>query len=191
VIPGKEIPQDSAGAYSAGLVVAHRRDQALVIVDMGGGYGGPIYEKLVEVPMEVNRYKGAEASTRRSRDGRMAFTNKRSAALWLFREALDPGQPGGSPIALPPDPEVLADLTAPTFEVTARGIKAETKEDVCERLGRSTDKGDAVMMAWFEGPRLLTNAMDWMDLQQTPHGLRKAPQVITNGRTPLSVRRRA
>jgi hypothetical protein len=70
-----------------------------------------------------------------------------------FREALDPGQPGGSPIALPPDPKLVADLTAPTFEVTPNGIKAEPKEKVCERLGRSTDRGDAVVMAWFEGPR--------------------------------------
>jgi hypothetical protein len=189
-VAGKDIPIDRAGAHCAGVVVSHRRDNALVVVDMGGGYGGPMYEHLTGNQVEVNRYKGAEASTRRSRDGKLRYTNKRTAALWGFREALDPGQPGGSPIMLPPDAKLVADLTAPTFEVTPNGLKAETKDKVCDRLGRSTDRGDAVVMAWYEGPRALTNAMDWMSLQQTPHGLRKAIQVIPHGRAPLSAQRR-
>jgi hypothetical protein len=164
-VAGKDIPMERAGAYCAGIMVSHRRDGALVVLDMGGGYGGPTYEQLRANQVEVNRgtYKGAEASTRRSRDGKLKFTNKRTAALWAFREALDPGQPGGSPIALPPNPKLMADLTAPTFEVTPRGIKAEPKDKVCERLGRSTNDGDAVVMSWFEGPRMLTDALDWMD----------------------------
>ena len=140
---------------------------------------------------QVKGYRGAEGTARRSRDGNIRFRNKRSAALWLFREALDPGQPGGSPIALPPDPKLVADLTAPTFKPTPNGIEVESKEDVCKRLGRSTDKGDAVMMAWFEGPRHLTHAAEWMGLKEAPRGLKKAPQVISTGRQPLSARRRA
>ena len=189
-VPGKDIPVDRAGSHCAGVVVSYRRDKAMVVLDMGGGYGGPIYEHLVANEVEVYRYKGAEGSTRRSRDGGLKFTNKRTAVLWAFREALDPGQPGGSPIALPPDPRIVADLTAPTFKVTPHGIRAESKEDVCKRLGRSTDRGDAVMMAWFGGPRHLTHAMDWMDLKNTPKGLRKMPQVLSSGRQPLSLRRR-
>lgn len=188
-IPGKEIPINRAGSYCAGVVVSHRRDLALVVLDMGGGYGGPMYEHLKTNHVEVNRYKGAESTSRRSRDGKLKFTNKRSAALWTFREALDPGQPGGSPIALPPDARLVADLTAPTFKVTPNGIQAEAKDVVCKRLGRSTDRGDAVMMGWFEGPRHLTDAMAWMDLKQTPHGLQKPPQVVTGGRPPLSAKR--
>jgi hypothetical protein len=190
-VPGKEIPMDRAGAYCAGVVISHRRDKAMVVVDMGGGYGGPMYEHLAGNEVDVKAYKGAEGSTRRSVDGKLHFTNKRSAALWAFREALDPGQPGGSPIALPPDPKLVADLTAPTFEVTPNGIKAESKEKVCERLGRSTDRGDAAVMAWFEGPRALTNAMDWMDMKQTRQGFKRNPQVLTSGRVPLSAKGRS
>ena len=162
-IEGKEIPEKRAGSHCAGIVVSHRMHNALVVLDMGGGYGGPIYEHLCANDIEVSVFKGAEGSTRRSADKKLKFTNKRTAALWGMREALDPGQPGGSPIALPPDPGLLADLTAPTFEVTPNGIKAEPKEKVCERLGRSTDRGDAVCMAWFEGPRILTHKLDWID----------------------------
>ena len=193
-VPGKEIPIDRAGAYCAGMVVATRKDRAMVVIDMGGGYGGPMYEHLVsnepdDMERRIIRYKGAEGTPRRSRDGGLKFVNKRSAAIWLFREALDPGQPGGSPIALPPDPKLVADLTAPTFKPVPNGIEVESKEKVCERLGRSTDRGDAVIMAWFEGPRWSTHAMDWMDMAPGKHGLEKVPQVVNSGRAPLTARR--
>lgn len=161
-VQGKDIPMDRAGAYSAGIVISHRRNNALIIVDMGGGYGGPMYEHLKVNQVETVPYRGAEACVRRSREGKMKFVNKRTAAYWLFREALDPGQPGGSPIALPDDSKLVADLTAPTFSITPNGIKLESKEDVCERLGRSTDHGDATVMAWFEGPSYQTDGGVWL-----------------------------
>lgn len=186
--PGKDIDVERSGSQCAGIVVSQRRDGALVTVDMGGGYGGPMYEHLYDNEVEVKAYKGAEATVRRSSDGKLKFVNTRTAALWLFREALDPGQPGGSPIALPPDQKLLADLTAPTFKPTPQGIKAESKEDVCERLGRSTDDGDAVVMCWFNGPRHSTHALDWIE-----RGLKRKesrnPQVVLGGRAPLSARR--
>ena len=162
-IPGKEIPMERAGSYGAGMILVHRRDSALIVLDMGGGYGGAIYEHLCSNEIEVSAFKGAEASTRRTADKKLKFTNKRTAALWAMREALDPAQPGGSPISLPKDPILMADLTAATFEVTPNGIKAEPKDKVKERLGRSTDRGDAVCMAWHEGPKAITHTLDWLE----------------------------
>ena len=177
-IPGKEIPIERAGAHCAGIVVSHRRDNALVVLDMGGGYGGPMYEHMRANDIEVRVFKGAEASTRRSSDKKLKFTNKRGAALWAMRDALDPSQPGGSPIALPPDPSLMADLTAPTFDVIPNGIRAESKEKVCERLGRSTDRGDAVCMAWFEGPRHTTDVLNWLDRIPTGGKRGMTPKVV-------------
>lgn len=187
----ENIPMDRSGAYCSGIVVGYRRDRALVVVDLGGGYGGPTYEHLKANDVPVNGFRGAEATRRRSVDGNLHFTNKRGAALWLFREALDPGQPGGSPIALPDDPVLVADLTAPTFEPTPNGIKVESKEKVCERLGRSTDRGDAVVMAWFEGPKETTAALEWAEQAQVAQFRRgvRVPQVVGSGRQPLTARR--
>lgn len=168
VIPGKEIPIDRIGPYCAGLVVSYRRNDSLVIIDMGGGYGGSMHDHLTGNEVEVQRYKGAEGTTRRSRDGKLKFTNTRSAAYWQFREALDPAQEGGSPICLPDDPTLVADLTAPTFEPTPNGIRVEAKEKVVERLGRSTDNGDAVVMSWWAGPKAMTHYHEWRaDQRQT------------------------
>ncbi len=198
--PGAQIPKEKPGAHAAAFVVANRRDGALVIVDMGGGFGGPMYEHLTENDVECIAYKGAEGTTRRTADKKLGFTNVRSAAYWAFREALDPGQPGGSPIALPPDPRLVAGLCAPTFEVTPRGIQVEAKskresgkKGVVERLGFSPDEADAVIMAWWAGPKEITDAMAWAD-QRELRAMRKPmgrlPRAVMGGRTPLTGRGR-
>jgi hypothetical protein len=63
---------------------------------------------------------------------------------------------------------LLADLTAPTFEITPRGIQVESKEDVCERLGRSTDEGDATVMANWGGARMATHYQQWQKRSAAP-----------------------
>ena len=201
-VRGKDIPMDRSGAYCGGIVFGYRRGgNAIVVVDLGGGYGGPTFEHLKANSVETVGFRGAEKTRKRSRDGKMQFPNKRSAAYWLFREALDPGQSGGSPIALPPDDHVLlADLTAPTFIPTPHGIQVEPKgipegdawqgsKGVAARLGRSTDRGDAVVMAWFEGGRGETASLDWMSGNEWRRGLKRQPVVISSGRQPLSARR--
>lgn len=173
--PGHETP---LGSDVAGMIVSNRRDNALVVLDMGGGYGGSTYEHLVENNIPVLPYKGAAAVESRTKDRQLKFVNKRTEAYWRFREALDPSQEGGSTIALPPDPKLTADLTAPTFTVTPKGIKLETKEDVCERLGRSTDRGDAVVMAWTGGPKYMTDGGEWIAKRET---------LLKGGHTPRVV----
>jgi hypothetical protein len=173
-VPGKEIPVDRIGSYCAGIIVSYREDKAMVVIDMGGGYGSSTYEHCNANDIESFAYKGAERTDRRSADKRLRFVNVRSAAHWMFREALDPDQPGGSPIALPDDPELVADLTTPTFEATPNGIKIEEKEKVTERLGRSTDSGDAVIMSWWAGPKEINSALDWATRAEE-QGLHRGP----------------
>lgn len=167
-VPGKEI---KLGSQIAGHVIANRRDNADIVLDMGGGYGGGCYQTLVENKIEVQVYKGANRATKRTRDGKLGFYNKRAETYWLFREALDPDQVGGSPIALPEDPELLGDLTAATYEVSPRGIQILDKEEVCKQLGRSPDKGDAVVMAWASGARgHITHSSEWRAEQRINRG---------------------
>ena len=100
------------------------------------------------------------------------FFETRSQVIWQFREALDPNQDGGSPIALPNDQALMADLTAPTFEVGSRGIKVETKEEIVRRLGRSPDRGDAAVMAWLGSNHRLRE-------EHFNSSRRQKPEVIT------------
>jgi len=160
VKPGKDTPD---GKTYAGFVIANRRDNARVVIDLGGGWGGDAYAHLRENGVDAIGYMGVKPTTRRTADKKLAFGNVRSAAYWQFREALDPSQPGGSTIALPPDPELVADLCAPSYEVGTRGIIVEAKEKVCDRLKRSTDKGDAVVMAWFDGVKQINVNGGWKE----------------------------
>lgn len=179
-IPGKQIPKDRAGSHTAAMAITHRRDLAIVVVDMGGGYGGGCYETLKNNGIEVRAYKGSEKSLRRTKDRQLSFANVRSEAIWKFREALDPDQPGGSPIALPEDPVLVADLTAPTLDPDMNFIKAEPKEAIVKRLGRSTNRGDAVIMAWFEGPKAVTDWNSWQT--RLVANLGRIPKVVMGRR---------
>lgn len=74
--------------------------------------------------------------------------NKRAEMYWRMREALDPAN--GKDYALPPGNELLADLCAARYEVLAGGvIQIEKKEAIKERLGRSPDVGEAVLLSDF------------------------------------------
>jgi hypothetical protein len=70
-----------------------------------------------------------------------------------MREALNADQEGGSAVALPPDATIKADLAAPRWHLTPRGILIEDKLQTPKRPGRSPDDGDAIVMALSEGDR--------------------------------------
>lgn len=160
-VEAKDIPKDRAGKFCAGLIFSHRMNDAVVIVDLGGGYGSSMYEHLHESKIPAQGWIGSQGSTARTADGKLKFRNKRAEGLWKFREALDPEQPGGSPIMLPDNPRAVADLTAPTWEIKGVELVIESKEDVCARLGRSTDDGDAIIMCWNVGPTYVTAGRSW------------------------------
>lgn len=186
VVPGSRTPK---GTEIAGEIVSVRLNDATVVVDLGGGWGSETYAHLKANDIDSVGYLGIEATNERTKDRRIGFTNTRSAAYWGLREALDPDQPGGSPIMLPNDAELLSDLTTPTYQILSRGIALESKEDVVKRLGRSPDKGDAVVMAWTSGRKAATQLGGWAE-----QGLRRRsrPQVVLGKRgLPLSAPRPA
>ena len=145
--------QTRDGSAVAAAVVALRRDQCVVVVDVDGGWGGDTVARLKDNGIPVVGFKGAGRSNAKTRDRLLSFYNKRAEAWWRMREELDPGQDGGSMLALPPDASVKADLAAPRWELTARGFKIEDKNQIRKRLGRSPDDGDAIVMCLSEGTR--------------------------------------
>lgn len=158
------------GSSSAATVIKHRRDNCPVIVDTGGGYGGSVMMRLKDNGIAATGFNGSTASSGKTKDGQLSFVNLRAEAWWKFREALDPDQEGGSVIALPPDPELRADLAAPTWNLTQRGILIESKDDIRKRLGRSPGKGDSVVMCLSQGDRAVMRA------RSNQSG--KAPKVV-------------
>lgn len=147
------------GAISAATVVTHRRDGCPVIVDVGGGFAGAPIERFKDNKIPFSRFDGGSTGMGRAKGSNLMFANKRAEAWWRFREELDPDQEGGSFVALPPDPELKADLATPHWTLKSKGILLEGKDEIRKRIGRSPGKGDAVVMCWSEGNKAAMKRM--------------------------------
>ncbi len=144
--PGAQAPDGQAG--SALVVQALGDENAPAQIDVGGQAGSSTYDhyKVLKTAVPLN---GSEASKARDKSGKLGFVNKRAEWHWQVREMLDPTS--GQDIALPDDPELLADLCAPRWKLTPRGIQVEKKEETKARIGRSPDVGEACIYSLVPG----------------------------------------
>ena len=140
----------NSGPLAAAHVIRFRRDEAPVHLDVVGVGTSP-FDFLQENAVHTIGVNGAAQSLATDKSGLLRMYNLRAELYWAMRVALDPENP--NPIMLPDDADLLADLAAPTYRVTARGILVESKEEIKKRLGRSTDKGDAVVYANIDTPK--------------------------------------
>lgn len=181
-IPGRDTP---LGTDLLGPIMTHRRDRATIILDVGGGYGSDTYKSLQENGIPVIPHKGAKGSHAKSVDRLYGFNNYRCEVHYRFREALNPAQPGGSRVALPPDTTLFADLTAILFSIekSPNGlmVKLENKDKLCLRIGRSPDHGDAVINAWSGGDKIENSYQIWESNKKNAK-LGRRPKVIMSNR---------
>ena len=151
----------AATGLVAGVLTANQGRAMVDVIGIGAG----VVARLREQRLNVAAFNAAEGTDQRDATGELGFADLRSAAWWRMRELLDPAN--GHGVALPPDDLLLGDLTAPTYRVVSSGrIKVESKgvtmdqygnriPGIRSRLGRSTDTGDAVVMAFWEPQRVV------------------------------------
>lgn len=123
------------------------------------GIGSSVYDSLNPMYDDVCPFMSAEKSGYRDRSGKLKMRNKRAEMYWRMRDALDPDY--GDDIALPPGNELLADLCSARYSVTTAGVLIEPKDKIKERIGRSPDIGEAVMMANMITTQLRQKARSW------------------------------
>ncbi len=157
--PGVETPD---GQTVTDLIIAILNGRKAPINIDVIGVGSSVYDSLRRLKLPVAGINGASKSDRRDRSGLLAMRNVRAAMYWGLREMLDPID--GENIALPDDPEILADLTAPRWHMSLQGIQIEEKDEIIKRLGRSPDCGDAVVMVFYTGAHI-----DWAGLSDLGH----------------------
>ncbi len=146
--PGTETPD---GDIVAGLVIGARRDLSPIHIDVVGVGSSP-YDTLKRARQDVYGINSGEGATGTDKSGRLTFANRKSQLWWRMRELLDPSNDTG--IALPPDGELLAELTAPRWSLSGMKVKVENREDIIKRVGRSVDKASAVLLASIDTPKL-------------------------------------
>lgn len=146
-------PTCEDGPTVAGFLVAAQRSHAPIHLDLFG-VGAEPYGHLMKAGIQVigvnmgdTRVPGVDAS------GRLQFVNWRSWLWWQMREALLPESNLG--IALPPDKELLLELTIVKFDMRSGKVQVEDRKAIIERLGRSPDKATAVILALMRTPKLI------------------------------------
>jgi hypothetical protein len=162
-------------------IVTYRSDDTMGTVDqllklavgtVGGvamvdsiGIGAGVLDRLRQMhregtsPLDAQPFTASAQSGLSDITGSYSFRNDRSAAWWRMREMLDPSR--GSNVMLPDDNRLLAELSTPRWTI-ANGsvIIVENKDELRKRLGRSTDRADAVISAFFTSgavPRVVPN----------------------------------
>lgn len=161
--PGEATPDGGTAAYLLMDALSdeppEKRKQTWYINVDVIGIGSSAYDHLRPMYRYVTPIFANGSSQFRDKSKKMGMQNIRAEYYWRFREALDPRS--GVDIALPPGNDVLADLCAARYKLTARGILIEDKRAIRKRLGRSPNKGDAILLAhmvsskskfWARGP---------------------------------------
>jgi hypothetical protein len=136
-------------------------DTAKLNIDVSYGEGAGTADRLKEFEGFAYRIAGinfAEKTDRFDKSGCLGFANMRALLFWNMRELLDPDS--GHNLCLPDEPLLIGDLCAIRRKTRSDGkMLVESKEDIRERIGRSTDDGDACALAFYEAEKgkLLTH----------------------------------
>jgi hypothetical protein len=106
------------------------------------GLGAGVFDQMKEKGKKCREIISGKKPTKKLDS--YEFQNLRSQMWWQLREDVK-----NQEIHIPgDDEELLADLTAPRYEIVGdKKIKVESKDSIKQRLGRSPDKGDAVVYA--------------------------------------------
>lgn len=141
--PGSQTPDGPSVAALIQMAAKDNYHDCIKNIDVIG-VGSSAFDACRALNMNnvvgINFGGGTKAT---DRAGVLRFANIRAWAYWTFRELLDPAN--GHDVQLPPDKELMADLSAPKWQAIAGGIKIEKKEEIEKRIGRSPDCADSVV----------------------------------------------
>ena len=151
---GSQITATMECANEAALALAYGTQVAMVDAT---GIGAGVLARLVEMGRAAWGFVSQRRTLLTNRTGDFGFANWRAAGWYLLSEFLHPDS--GLEIALPPDDVLTYELTAPHWKMTNTGVLVEAKSEVRKRLGRSTDRADAVIYA-IVGPLLVAEHLE-------------------------------
>lgn len=107
-------------------------------VDCTGGYGDGVCSAL-----SVQKHTAIRVNSASQANKPQTFANKRMEMWWTMAEAIK------RDACLPNDPEIIAELTTPTYSLTNSGLMIlEPKDRIKLRLGRSPDRADALGLTY-------------------------------------------
>ena len=142
IYPGKSTPDGDSVAIAVDKVW----DKSAPIAVDAIGYGASASDTMINWGMSPQPINFGASSAARDQSGRFEFFNMRAECWWRFMDALNPAS--GENICLPPSRTLRADLCAPRYKIVRGKIQLEEKARIKERLNRSPDEGDTVVLCW-------------------------------------------
>lgn len=126
------------------------RATGLVVVDEIG-LGAAVVDRLKELGYCVREFNGGSSPSSFSVMDK--YLNLRAEAYWTLRTLLEAGK-----IAIPSDEKLWDELTSIQWKPTSSGkIQIEAKDGFRQRIGRSPDRADAVVMAFHSYSEVQAN----------------------------------
>ena len=146
----------------SGVLEAHGGRAVVDVIGIGAG----VVDRLKELGYAVSAFNASAHTKRRDKSNELGFANLRAAAWWNLRELLDTASE--TKLALPPDDKLIGDLTSPRWREQSGGkVIIESKDELRKRLGRSPDRGDAVVMALYDERLGALDLVDFIDSKPT------------------------
>ena len=151
---------DTTQTAAAAMSVANKYKIKTIVVDVCG-IGAGVYDSLKHAYHCIPCNAGAAY---KSNDGIVLYANTKA---WLWHTAAQ--AIGSSTVMVPDDPSTREELTSVTYSVVGGKITMESKDSVRQKLGRSTNRADAVVMAiaYLPQARLTADAAQTVGVQ--PH----------------------
>lgn len=176
-IPGRLCPDGNA---TVSHILSVAEGKPTIYIDASSVGSGP-YDKLVELNQDVVPVIASKGSNRTDKAKIFNFKNMRAEMWWRMRELLDPD--GGFNIALPPDAALADELCAPKWKIVGKAdILIQSKDELRDQLGRSTDAADAVISAFYQADE--KNLILSVSTYAKPDGLNElAPKRSNNSRS--------
>lgn len=138
---------DNDTMSTTGEIIRLRNDTGIVKIDMIGVGHGP-YNRLAELGVPVI---GVDSRNKPSPEFELEFINLRAQMWWHLRDLFMKQYQHGNTISIPDDEEMIEELTTVAYKTASNGkIKVEDKEEVKKRLGRSTNKADALVYCFAD-----------------------------------------
>lgn len=124
--------------------IVNENTEYTVIAKIDGvGVGGGVIDRLRE--LEFSNLQVYEIQNNAVAIDSEEYADTITEMFFQFKEKLEKGF-----ISIPSDDELIEDLVGRKYEFDSKGrLKVESKDKFKERYGRSPDKGDSFLMAWY------------------------------------------
>lgn len=136
----KQVVMRNARTHDIAARIMHSKNKwgsEVEVVDGTGGFGGGVIDAMIQAGAVAHEYQGSG----KAMDHR--YYNKRAEVWFNMAEWI---KRGGK---IPNDPELKAELCAPTYTIKDGKLLLEPKDAVKERLGRSPDKADSLSLTFL------------------------------------------